>query len=70
VSYMVSSFQSGEDAGEGTPTVIVLDSGDISIWPGGRGYGPSIIVSRELWARIQRDALLAFKAADSVGPQQ
>lgn len=70
MSARMNVTQTVELAGEGARLARVDEAtGDLSIYPGGVGYGPVFTMSKLDWARIQREAMLAYIRAEGGWPR-
>lgn len=56
--------QTVEIAGQGAYLAHVDENGDVVIYPQGRGQGPMIAMSKQDWARISREVMLAYMRAE------
>lgn len=59
----VSSTQTVEAPGEGARMAKVVN-GTLYIWPAGVGVGPMIGMTKETWARLQKEVRLAYMDSD------
>lgn len=64
MSVTISSYQTVEIAAQGAYLAHVDENGDVVIYPQGRGQGPMIAMSKQDWARISREVMLAYMRAD------